>query len=44
MKKYTQIEYVDYELESTDSIYALSENEMENNPVIESDNEYDIND
>ena len=43
-EKYTQIEYVDYELESNDSIYELSENEMENNPVIESDDEYDIND
>lgn len=41
------LQYVDYELESEDSIYELSENEtdeMENNSVIESDNEHYIND
>ena len=33
-EKYTQIEFIDYELESEDSIYELSEKEtddMENN-------------
>ena len=38
-----QIDYIDYELESEDSIYEISENEMNNDIEIESDNEfYDI--
>ena len=39
-EKYTQIEYIDYELESEDSIYEISENEMNNDIEIESDNEF----
>ena len=39
-----QIEYIDYELESEDSIYEISENEMDNDIEIELDNEfYNIN-
>ena len=33
MKKYTQIEYIDYELESEDSIYEISENEIDRNRI-----------
>lgn len=44
-EKYTQIEYVDYDLESEDSIYEISENEIDNDIELESDNElYNIND
>ena len=39
-EKYTQIEYIDYELESEDSIYEISENEIDNDIEIESDNEF----
>ena len=44
-EKYTQIEYVDYDLVSEDSIYEISENEIDNDIELESDNElYNIND
>ena len=39
-EKYTPIEYIDYELESEDSIYEISENEIDNDIEIESDNEF----
>jgi len=31
--KYTQVEYVDYELSSEDSIYEISENEFSENEI-----------